>query len=98
MNGIVLKSAFALAVVTAPGIAVLSAVAGSESYAINQHVISAGSSMSATSSCFHMNAVVGEPVAGFSSSTDYTLSTGFLPPGPHAGDDIFFAGFEECTQ
>jgi hypothetical protein len=98
MNGVVLKSAFVLAAVTAPGIAVLSAVAENESYAITQHVISAGSSTTAASSCFHMNAVLGEPVAGFSSSTDFALSTGFLPPGPRAGDDIFFDGFEECTQ
>lgn len=66
-------------------------------YAIDAHIIASGSSGQSVSSCFHMSAVVGEPVAGFSSSTDYTLNSGFFAVAPPSCDDIFFSGFEDCT-
>ena len=51
-------------------------------YAIDAHIIASGSSGQSVSSCFHISAVVGEPVAGFSSSTDYTLNSGFFAVAP----------------
>ena len=66
-------------------------------YSIQAHVIAAGTSARGKSACFRMDATIGEPVAGFSSSTDYTLSGGFRALVPTAGDDLFFDGFESCT-
>jgi hypothetical protein len=71
--------------------------AGSDVYAIDAHVISAGNSVQAKSSCFRMDAVIAEPVAGFSLSTDFTLNAGFVAVAAPASDAIFFAGFEDCT-
>ena len=70
--------------------------AAGPTYFIDAHVVSAGSSASLSSPCFRMQATIAEPVAGFSSSTTYSLSAGFLAGVPNAGDEIFFSGFEAC--
>lgn len=71
--------------------------AGSNTYSIDAHVISAGSSSLSDSPCFRMQATVAEPIAGYSSSTNYSISAGFRAVAQSAGpDDIFFSGFEVC--
>jgi hypothetical protein len=44
-----------------------------------------------------MNSLIGEPVAGYSSSTNFGLGAGFFAIVTATNDDIFFAGFEDCT-
>ena len=66
-------------------------------YSIDAHIIAAGASAQSMSACFRMNAVIAEPLAGFSSSTDFTLSAGFYAVAAPVSDDIFFSGFEDCT-
>jgi hypothetical protein len=71
--------------------------AGSNTYSIDAHVISAGTSSLSGSPCFRMWATIAEPVAGYSSSTNYSFSAGFRAVTQSAGsDDIFFSGFEVC--
>jgi hypothetical protein len=66
-------------------------------FSIDAYIISAGSSVRARSSCFGLTATIAEPVAGFSSSTNFALSGGFLAHvAANPSDDIFFNGFEEC--
>ena len=71
--------------------------ADSDVYSIDAHIIAAGSSAQAKSSCYRMNAVIAEPIAGFSFSTDFTLSAGFAAVEAPSSDAIFFASFEDCT-
>ena len=78
------------------GIATFSIAADTDSYSIDAHIIAAGNSP-ASNSCFRLRAVIGEPVAGFSSSADFTISAGFLSLAAPKSDDIFFNSFEECT-
>jgi hypothetical protein len=73
------------------------AQAGSDIYSIDAHIIATGSSVQAKSSCFRMNAVIAEPVAGFSSSNDFSLNAGFIAHAAPISDAIFFSGFEDCT-
>jgi hypothetical protein len=71
--------------------------ASSTVYSIDAHVISAGSSTLSGSSCFRMGATIAEPVAGYSSSANYSFSAGFRALAQSAGaDGIFFSGFEVC--
>lgn len=65
-------------------------------FAIDAHIISAGTSMHAKSACFGIDAVIAEPVAGFSSGGVYNLSTGFAAVSPVINDTIFANGFEDC--
>ena len=71
--------------------------AGSNMYSIDAHVISAGTSSLSGSPCFRMQATIAEPVAGYSSSANYSFSAGFRAVTQSTGpDDIFFSGFEVC--
>jgi hypothetical protein len=66
-------------------------------FSIDAYIVSAGSSVRAVSPCFGLTATIAEPVAGFSSSTDFALNGGFLAHvAANPSDDIFFNGFEEC--
>jgi hypothetical protein len=67
-----------------------------QTYSIDAHIVSAGTSARSGSACFRMTATIAEPVAGFSSSTNYSLMAGFRAVAPNANDDIFFSGFEAC--
>jgi hypothetical protein len=78
------------------GIAAVPAIAD-DGYSITAHILASGNSAQAASPCFRMNAVVGEPVAGYSSSTDYTLNAGFFAVAAPGSDGIFSSGFEDCT-
>jgi hypothetical protein len=80
------------------GAVVVTCVADSPTFSIDAHVIAAGNSTQSESSCFHMNAVIAEPVAGFSTGGDFTLNAGFFAVATPGSDDIFFAGFEDCTS
>jgi cystathionine beta-lyase family protein involved in aluminum resistance len=79
------------------GAVAVTCAADSPTYSIDAHIIAAGSSTQATSSCFHMDAVIAEPVAGFSAGGDFTLNAGYFAVAPPTSDDIFFDGFEDCT-
>lgn len=53
--------------------------------------------MRASNSCFAVDAVIAEPVAGFSSGGVYDLSMGFAAVSPIVEDTILSNGFEDCT-
>jgi hypothetical protein len=72
-------------------------LAGAQTFTLDSHVISAGASSLASSSCFRMAATIAEPVAGFSSSATYGLAGGFQDTLTPSNDSIFFNGFEDCT-
>ena len=58
-----------------------------------------GGTSSARSACFKLTATLAQPVAGTSSSQDFSLTSGFWatpPPIPH--DDIFADSFEDCRS
>jgi len=69
-----------------------------QSFSIDAHILSAGSSVRSANACFRLRATIAEPVAGFSSSADYSISAGFRAlPQSSASDDLFFSSFEACT-
>jgi hypothetical protein len=55
-----------------------SAHAVSQTFSIDAYIIAAASPVQSASSCFGLNAVVGEPIAGYLSSTDSSLSARFV--------------------
>jgi hypothetical protein len=66
-------------------------------FEITAHVVAAGASKASTSACFRMNATIGEPVAGTSTSAHYILKGGFMAPRATRRDEIFSNPFEDCT-
>ena len=78
------------------GVAVVS-TANPLTYSITAHIISNGSSVHSTSSCYQLDAIIAEPVVGDSSSTTYVLSAGFSHLTPPISDTIFANGFEDCS-
>lgn len=66
-------------------------------YSITAHIVSNGSSVHSTSSCYQLDAIVAEPTVGYSSSTTYGLSGGFSYFQPAVSDTIFANGFEDCS-
>ena len=72
--------------------------AGTSAYSIDAHIVSAGTSRRASSNCYSLDAVVAEPIAGFSSGGNYGLSSGFLAIDNAATDSIFADHFEDCTH
>jgi hypothetical protein len=67
-------------------------------YSIDAHILSSGASEHASSSCFGLDAVIAEPIAGFSTGGEYALNAGFFAVAAPRSDDIFFSGFEDCTS
>jgi len=67
-------------------------------YAIPIHTIGI-SGPTLTSPCFRLSGSVAQPSAGYSSSTNYRLITGFqaIRSGVR-GDEIFFDTFESCSS
>jgi hypothetical protein len=53
------------------GAVAITCAAGNPTYSIDAHIISTGTSVHATSVCFGLDAVIAEPVAGFSSGRFY---------------------------
>jgi hypothetical protein len=53
------------------GAVAVTCAAGNPTYSIDAHIISTGTSVHATSVCFGLDAVIAEPVAGFSSGRFY---------------------------
>lgn len=85
-------------IATATALLLCSLYASAQTFSIDAHVIAAGSTARSSSQCFRMRATIAEPVAGYSSSTDYSLIAGFVAVAPPSGDDIFFSGFEDCRS
>ena len=82
----------------APLLAFATLQALAQTYLIDAHIVSAGSSVRSANACFRLEATIAEPVAGYSSSADYSMSAGFRAlPQTTASDDLFFSGFEACT-
>ena len=79
------------------GAVAVTCAADSPTYSIDAHILSTGTSVHATSACFGLDAVIAEPVAGFSSGGIFDLSTGFAAVSPPVTDMIFANGFEDCT-
>ena len=79
------------------GAVAITCAADSPTYSIDAHIISTGSSTRASNGCFAVDAVIAEPVAGFSSGGIYDLSTGFAAVSPIFNDTIFANGFEDCS-
>jgi hypothetical protein len=80
------------------GAIALTASAEVPTYSIDGHIISAGASSRASNACFALEAVIAEPVAGFSAGGQYDLSAGFSSVvAPLSNDHIFANGFEDCT-
>jgi len=76
----------------------LSIHAAAQNYSIDAHAIAAGAPARSGSACYRLDATIGEPAAGYASSVDYAVSGGFRAVAPTlGGNDIFFAGFEECS-
>ena len=76
---------------------VVTSAADTPTYAISAHIVSSGSSVHSAGVCFGMDAVVAEPVAGFSSGGAYGLSAGFFYAAPIVSDTLFANGFEDCS-
>ncbi len=79
------------------GAVAITGAADSPTFSIDAHIISTGSSTRASNGCFAMDAVIAEPIAGFSSGGIYDLSTGFAAVSPIIDDSIFANGFEDCS-
>lgn len=79
------------------GAVAITSAADSPTFSIDAHIISTGSSTRASNACFTMDAVIAEPVAGFSSGGIYALDTGFAAVSPMINDTIFANGFEDCS-
>jgi hypothetical protein len=71
--------------------------ADSPTYSITAHIVASGSSVHVASSCFGLDAVIAEPVAGFSAGGSFDLSAGFNYALPVINDTIFGNGFEDCS-
>ncbi len=72
--------------------------AGTPTYSIDAHVVSAGAAVRASNPCFALTAVIAEPVAGFASGGVYALRAGFGNALPVPNDSLFADSFEECPR
>ena len=70
--------------------------ASGQTYSIDAHVVSAGSSATLVSSCLRLQATIAEPVTGSTSATPDSIWAGFQAVAPINNDGIFFSGFEVC--
>jgi hypothetical protein len=77
-------------------VVVITSAADIPTYSINAHIISSGASFHASNACFGLDAVIAEPVAGFSSGGVYHLSAGFSYSSPVVNDTVFANNFEDC--
>lgn len=70
--------------------------AGTPTYSIDFHTISAGGN-ALHGNCYRLSGTVGQVAPGYSSGSTYSLIAGYWQPGPPAAvDEIFFNGFEGC--
>lgn len=85
--------ALATALAFAPSSAGL---AGSSTYSIDIHRISAGGG-SLRNACYRLSGSVGQPAPGYSGATTYSVNAGFWPAVAVARpDQLFFSGLEGC--
>ena len=78
-------------------VAAITCAADDPTFSIDAHIISSGTSVHSSSSCFGLDATIAEPVAGFSSGGIYDLSSGFAAVSLVNNDSVFANGFEDCT-
>lgn len=84
---------FAAVLTVAPSSAGL---AGSSTYSIDIHRISAGGG-SLRNACYRLSGSVGQPAPGYSSATTYSVNAGFWPAvAVERPDQLFFSGLEGC--
>jgi hypothetical protein len=67
-----------------------------QTYAVDAYILSSGTSVRSSGACLRMRGTIAEPIAGYSTSTNYALNAGFRAVAPNTNDDIFFSGFEAC--
>ena len=70
--------------------------AGTPTYRIDYHVISAGASAMRSTHCYGLLGTVGQTAPGYSSASTYSIVGGFWTGDVSASDDIFYNGFEGC--
>lgn len=70
--------------------------AGTPTYAIDFHVITAGGSAMRSTACYGLAGSVGQIAPGYSSASTYSIVAGFWTSEVSASDDIFYNGFEGC--
>ena len=69
--------------------------AGTPTYTIDFHVITAGAS-AMRSRCYGLVGTVGQTAPGYSSASTYSIVGGFWTGEVSASDEIFYNGFEGC--
>lgn len=87
---------FFLAAGLVGGAAASWAVASNPTFSLDAHVISAGTPVHSASACYRLEAVIGEPVAGYSHSATYSMDAGLLDAQPGPFDSLFADSFEDC--
>jgi hypothetical protein len=70
--------------------------AGTPTYRIDFHVITAGASAMRAPRCYGLSGSVGEIAPGYSSASTYSIVSGFWSGDVSASDQIFYNGFEGC--
>ena len=70
--------------------------AGTPTYSIGFHVITAGGSAMRSPRCYGLSGSVGQTAPGYSSASTYSIVGGFWTSEVSASDEIFYNGFEEC--
>jgi hypothetical protein len=70
--------------------------AGTPTYRIDFHVITAGGSAMRSTTCYGLSGSVGQTAPGYSSASTYSIVGGFWTSETSASDDLFYNGFEGC--
>jgi hypothetical protein len=70
--------------------------AGTPTYSIDFHVITAGGSAMRSTTCYGLVGSVGQTAPGYSSASTYSIVAGFWTGEAAASDEIFYNGFEGC--
>jgi hypothetical protein len=74
------------------GVFLLCSVAAAQNYSIDRYVIASGGGHSESAS-YSVNATIGQPITGSSSSDNYGVQGGFwVGGGPPSGDCVYFPG------
>jgi hypothetical protein len=89
-------AASALALAALAGAVPSATRAGTPTYSITFHAITAGGSAMRSSTCYGLSGTIGQAAPGYSSANTYSIVAGFWTGGVSASDEIFFNGFEGC--
>ena len=70
--------------------------AGTPTYSIDFHAITAGGRAMRSPHCYGLSGSVGQTAPGYSSASTYSIVGGFWTSEVSASDEIFYNGFEGC--